>query len=399
MNETTRSILHIDLDAFFCAVEEQHNPDLRGKAFAVGGRPDQRGVVASCSYPARLYGLRSAMPMAQALRLCPDLIIVSHSRGRYSEVSKKVMTSLRQVTPLVEPISIDEAFLDVSGYPDDGETIARRLQSQINQQFKLPVSIGVATNKLVAKIANNIGKGRVKTGRPPNAITVIPAGEEAAFLAPLPTRELWGVGPKTAESLAKRGIHTIGDIAACSVEQLNQRLGKHGADLWRRAQGIDTRPVETEHEAKSLSHETTFAQDVQDEQVLKRTLRRLSDGVGRRLRKRDLQVTTIKIKLRWSDFTTLTRQTTLDAATDQDDVIYQAAANLLEAHWPSGRPVRLIGVGVSGFDHSGQQLGLWDSDDVQSKRRLLSTLDEVKDRFGDSAIQRASDLTTRRYEE
>jgi nucleotidyltransferase/DNA polymerase involved in DNA repair len=208
-----RKILHLDLDAFFCAVEEQRDPTLRGKAFAVGGRPDARGVVASCSYPARKFGVRSAMPMIQAKRLCPELIIVSWNHGDYRAVSKKVMALLHDLTPLVEPLSIDEAFLDVSDIPGDPEAIARRVQSGIRADLDLPSSLGVATNKLVAKIANNIGKSSAKTESYPNAITVVAPGQEAAFLAPLPTRELWGVGPKTAERLTRLGLKTIGDIA------------------------------------------------------------------------------------------------------------------------------------------------------------------------------------------
>jgi len=391
---TVRKILHLDLDAFFCAVEEQHDPSLHGKAFAVGGRPDERGVVASCSYAARKFGVRSAMPMATAIRLCPDLIIVSHSRGVYSEVSHMVMRKLEDLTPLVEQISIDEAFLDVTMLPDTAETIARRLQAIIRDELGLPNSLGVASNKLVAKIANNIGKASARkrgVDGPPNAITVIPPGTEATFLAPLSVGELWGVGPKTAEKLEQLGMKTIGDIAAWPEADLIRRFGKGGAYLARHAKGVDERPVETERETKSISHETTFAKDVNDEAVLKRTLRGLADSVGRRLRKYGLRGITVQVKLRWADFTTLTRQVTLAHPTDLDNEIYAAAEELFETNW-RGQRVRLIGVGVSGFDEEGRQLGLWDAPKVKEDRRLQSVIDSLRDRFGEDAIHRASAL-------
>jgi DNA polymerase IV len=395
-----RKILHLDLDAFFCAVEEQHQPHLKGKPFAVGGQPDQRGVVASCSYAARVYGVRSAMPMAQAVRQCPDLIIVAHRRGAYGDMSHKVMAVLRDLTPLVEPISIDEAFLDVTMLPDSTDSIARRLQARINADLDLPCSLGVATNKLVAKIANNVGKAAARGDTPPNAIKVIPPGHEAAFLAPLPVQELWGVGPKTAEQLARLGIRTIGDLARWPADDLAARFGKHGADLAQRAQGLDTRPVETEHETKSISKEVTFSRDENNGDRLRTTLRELCDGVGRQVRQAELAGRTITLKLRWSDFATLTRQTTLGHTTDQDAEIYAAALALFRAHWPVGRAVRLIGVGISGFETPHRQLGLWDDpDEIAEQQRLQSTLDDLRERFGDGAIQRGNRLRRKRGDE
>src|SRR5690606_6228694 len=257
-----RTILHLDLDAFFCAVEEQRNPALRGKPFAVGGRPDSRGVVSSCSYPARRFGIHSAMPMARAIRLCPDLIIIEPHFGEYRRASREVMARLGALTPLVEQISIDDAFLAVTGLPGTPPAIAQGLQATIRDELGLPCSFGVATNKLVAKIANNVGKASAKGDGPPNAIHVVPPGEEAAFLAPLPIEELWGVGPKTAARLRQLGVQTIGDLARWPERELARMFGKHGADLARRARGIDERPVETEHETKSVSKEITFARDV-----------------------------------------------------------------------------------------------------------------------------------------
>jgi DNA polymerase-4 len=388
----TRKILHLDLDAFFCAVEEGRNPSLRGKPFAVGGRPDQRGVVSSCSYAARRFGVHSAMPMSQAVRLCPGLIVVPPTFSAYRQASGQVMTLLNDLTPFVQQISIDEAFLDVTMLPGEGETLARHLQAAIRDQLGLPSSLGVATNKLVAKIANNIGKSGAKRDAPPYAITVVPPGQEAAFLAPLPVRELWGVGPKTAESLARLGIVTIGDIARWPEDDLKRRYGKNGADLASRARGIDDSPVEPETETKSVSKETTFTRDVRDADVLHRTIRQLSDGVGRQLRKEGLSGRTIKIKLRWADFTTLTRQVTLNAPTQHDAEICAAAIALFDKTWVKGRAVRLIGVGVSGFDEGSHQLGLWDAPPPEQDNRLESALDKLRDRFGEGIIRRGSDL-------
>jgi len=331
-----RKILHLDLDAFFCAVEELQDPNLRGLAFAVGGKPDQRGVVSSCSYAARRFGVRSALPMSQAMRMCPNLVIRPPQFKAYREASEQVMTRLNNLTPFVEQISIDEAFLDVTMLPDSAEIIARRLQAQINRELGLPCSLGVASNKLVAKIANNIGKDRAGKDAPPNAIMVIVPGTEAEFLAPLATRELWGVGPKTAEQLTKLGIKTIGDIARYPENKLIRQFGKHGEELARHSKGIDTRLVETESETKSVSKETTFTEDLRDAEILKRTLRGLSDGVGRQLRKNGLSGTTVKIKLRWSDFTTLTRQITLPHPTQHDNEIYEAALELFSRTWSKG---------------------------------------------------------------
>jgi DNA polymerase-4 len=391
-----RTILHLDLDAFFCAVEEQRDASLHGLPFAVGGRPDQRGVVASCSYAARKFGVHSAMPMSRALALCPDLVIVPHRHKDYGAVSRKVMAYLHTVTPQVEQISIDEAFLDVTGLRLGGRKLAQQLQTRLNSELALPCSLGVATNKLVAKIANNVGKveASAQTDGPPNAIKVVPPGEEAAFLAPLPIRELWGVGPKTAEKLHRIGVQTIGELAQQPEATLVRMFGKTGADLAQRSKGIDTRPVETEQVTKSISSEITFARDVRDEGTLRRTLRRLSDQVAFRTRRADLSGRTVSIKLRWSDFTTVTRQVTLPHPVNQDSEVYASALALFERYWVRGRPVRLIGVAISGFDAPLRQLSLWEAAprEQQHDLRLQSTLDALKNRFGESVIKRGSTL-------
>ncbi len=392
-----RKILHLDLDAFFCSVEENLNPELRGKPFAVGGRPDERGVVSSCSYAARQFGVRSAMPTARALRLCPDLILIPARHGVYSQVSEQVMAHLHRLTSRVEQVSIDEAFLDLSDHPESGETLARRLQAAIQADPGLPCSLGVATNKLLAKIANDVGKAsrrREMTG-PPNAITVVPPGQEAAFLAPLPVEALWGVGPKTAERLNSLRIYTIGDLARCPPSDLERRFGKAGAEMALHARGIDDRPVITFHETKSISQEVTFARDVDDEFYLRSTLLRLSERVGQRLRQSNLAGATVKIKLRWPDFTTLTRQVTQEPPVNLDNEIFEAAWALFQANWRPGQKVRLIGVGVSGLQQPVRQLRLWEPESDKD-RRLQSAIDELRQRFGDSVVQRGRGASRKR---
>jgi len=386
-----RKILHLDLDAFFCAVEELYNPELRGKPFAVGGRPEGRGVVASCSYPARALGVHSAMPMAQALRLCPELLVVSHGHGGYSQASREVMARVRALTPLVQQISIDEAFLDVSDLPDAPEALARALQARISDELGLPCSLGGATNKLVAKIANTVGKSRAGKRDYPRAVTIVPPGQEAAFLAPLPVRELWGVGVKTEEKLRALGLQTIGDIVAYPEKELVRRFGQHGYDLARRARGVDHRPVEPSRgPAKSISKETTFARDVTDARALHATLRRLAEGVARSMRRKGYTGRTVKLKLRLSDFTTLTRQMTLTRPTDDERHIAQAALTLFERLWQPGQSVRLLGVGVTNLQKGLVQLGLWEEKDDRF-RNLQVAMDALREKYGRDVIHRGVD--------
>ncbi len=379
-------ILHLDLDAFFCAVEETRDPGLRGKAFAVGGKPDERGVVASCSYPARQFGVRSAMPMARALRLCPNLLIISSRHAVYGEVSKQVMDRLRELTPSIEQISIDEAFLDISGLADSPENIARKLQTGIRDELGLPCSIGIASNKLVAKIATEVGKKAGKGAGPPFGLTIVPIGEEAAFLAPLPAEMLWGVGPKTSARLTDLGIRTIGDIAKWPENDMVRLFGENGRDLARHARGQDDRQIVTTHETKSISQETTFSRDVRDDKVLEKTLREHSAQVGRKLRELNLAGSTIKLKIRWPDFTTLTRQVTLEHSTDQDGEIEKFALGLMKAVRKPGQAVRLIGVGVSGLGSPIRQLALWDAGSEKS-RRLQEAVDQLREKYGDKVIR------------
>jgi DNA polymerase-4 len=382
-----RKIIHLDLDAFFCAVEELRDPSLVGRPFAVGGKPDERGVVASCSYAARRFGVRSAMPMSRALRLCPQLKIISSRHGEYGRISTQVMERLARLTPLVEQISIDEAFLDISDMPEDPALTARQLQAQIRLELGLPCSIGVAGNKLVAKIATDFGKAASRSDAPPNAITVVPPGEEAEFLAPLPADRLWGVGPKTAARLEELGVLTIGDLARFPEAELKRIFGKNGADLSLHARGIDDRPVITTHEIKSISQETTFSKDVRSEDVLLRTLAALSESVARRLRQDGLACSTVKIKVRWQDFTTLTRQTTLSQPSDQDSQIIAAAVMLFSKVWEKGKPVRLLGVGAGSLCPAARQLSLWDQDS-ERERRLHEAIDSIQAKYGNNLLHR-----------
>ncbi len=386
-----RKILHIDLDAFFCSVEENTDPSLRGKPFAVGGRPDERGVVASCSYAARMRGVHSAMAMAKAIKLCPDLIILSSRHSDYGNISKQIMEYLKTLTPLLEQVSIDEAFLDLSDLPESGEILAGTIQQYILKHYNLPCSIGVATNKLVAKIATDFGKSSKHSIMAPCAIKVIPPGNEAEFLAPLPTKALWGIGPKTAERLAGHGIHTIGDITRWSKEERTKHLGKFGEELVKRALGIDDSPIHTSHKVKSVSNETTFARDITDEQILYETLHKLSESVGHRLRKKNLAGSTVKLKLRWHDFSTLTRQATFLNPTNDDREIYTAVKDLFNKVWHKGKLVRLLGVGVTQFSKPPSQLSLWDTQNKKDTK-LLTAVDHLRERYGRNTIIRGSDL-------
>jgi DNA polymerase-4 len=380
-------ILHLDLDAFFCAVEEKFDPSLKGKPFATGGSPEGRGVVSSCSYAARQFGIHSAMPMKLALRKYPELIIVRGHYKDYSKESRKVMDIIRNLTPLVEQISIDEAFLDVTDLPESPQRIASDLQMKIYSELDLPCSIGAAANKLVAKIANNIGKKQKRGKFAPMAITVIESGKEQEFLAPLPVEEMWGIGPKSAAEFNEIGIITIGDILKFPREQLLKSFGSFADDLVRRAQGIDNRPVAEYEGVKTVSNEITFFQDKNDKVELLATLRQLSEKIGLRLRKKRLCGKTVKIKIRWPDFQTHTHQITLSQPTNQDSVIYEAAVRLFNDSWSQGKKVRLIGVGVSQLEDEYYQLELFNRS-FQKEKELLKAMDELHEKFGEKSVQK-----------
>jgi len=386
----SRKILHIDLDAFFCAVEEQLDPGLQGKAFAVGGKPQERGVVASCSYPARKFGIRSAMPMARAVRLYPALVIISGHHREYIKASKRVMERLLDLTTRVEQISIDEAYLDLTDINESAEVLAERLQSTIRREIGLPCSLGIATNKLVAKVATDIGKAAAHSEGPPNAIQFVPPGKEAEFLAPLPVDSLPGVGPKTAAILEDAEIYTMSDLAKQSEESLVSQFGKFGRYLYRGSRGIDDSPVVTSHETKSISREITFPKDLNDFESLRDTLQELSESVAIRLQREHLGGTTVKIKLRWADFSTLTRQITLGHPCNHAGEIYEVALWLFQHTWSPGNAVRLLGVGVAGLVPPYRQLSLWGDQQeikrIEREKRLQTALDLLHQRFGDQIL-------------
>jgi nucleotidyltransferase/DNA polymerase involved in DNA repair len=383
-----RAILHVDMDAFYASIEQRDRPELAGRPVVVGADPKGgrgRGVVSAASYEARRFGIRSAMPISQAFRLCPQAAFQPVDMEKYGRVSDEVMAILHRFTDLVEPLSIDEAFLDVTGSRavfGDGEVIARKIKDAIRSETRLTASVGVAPNKLIAKIASDMRK--------PDGLVVVAPGSEAPFLAPLPITRLWGVGPKTEERLARAGIHTIGDLAAADPATLERRVGVHGHDLIQLARGIDERPVEGgPMDPKSLGQEHTFDHDVADVARLRRTLLALADNVGRRLRAHGLKGRTVTLKYRDERFVTVTRAETLDEATDSGAVVFRTAWRQFEdVH--ARRSVRLLGIYVSGFAVDAQ-LQLFAPSAPPPIDRLQ---DAVVERFGDGAVTRASLLGT-----
>ncbi len=375
-----RTILHVDLDAFFAAVEQRDHPELRGKPVIVGGVPPGRGVVSAASYEARAYGVHSAMSVTEAFRRCPHGVFLPVDGRRYQQASRDVMAILRRFTPQVEPISIDEAFLDVTGSRPlfgEGPAIAAAIKSAVRDDVGLTASVGVATTKLVAKIASDLRK--------PDGLVVVPAGEEAAFLAPLPISRLWGVGQKTATVLEEYGVKTIGDLAALSPDLLVRRFGKHGASLGTRALGMDDDPVHEGDPAKSVGHETTFDTDSSDPEVIERTLLALSEGVAGRLRSASVRASTITVKIRDSSFKTITRQRTLAEPTDLTEPIYRTALELTRPQ-VRGIRVRLLGVSASNLGER-EQLELFAGDDPR-RRKVVEAADAVRRRYGSRAVTR-----------
>ncbi len=382
------TILHVDLDAFFAAVEQRDRPELRGRPVIVGGGgPTDRGVVSAASYEARAFGVRSAMPLRTAGALCPDGVFLPVDGRKYAAVSRQVMAILRRFTPLVEPISIDEAFLDVAGTEalfGDATAVAGAIRRAIADELLLTASVGVAATKLVAKIASDLRK--------PDGLVVVPPGEEADFLAPLPIWRLWGVGPKTRLALEEHGVRTIGDLAALDPAALVRRFGRHGADLTERARGIDRSPVGDGMEAKSVSHEHTFTVDTRDPEELERTLLALSEGVAGRLRAAGLRAATVSVKVRDSHFETVTRQRTLDEPTDLTQVIWQTAMALAVPEM-RGKTIRLLGVAAANLG-AREQLALFEPIDARQRRAVEAT-DLIRRRFGARAITRARLLDSR----
>lgn len=376
-------ILHVDMDAFYAAVEVLDDPSLKGKPIIVGA-PEGRSVVSSASYEARRFGVRSAMPVVQALRLCPTAIVVVPHFDRYLALSARVMEIFREFTPLVEPLSIDEAFLDVRGagrlWGSPGQ-IARLLRQRVLDETGLTCSIGVAATKHVAKMASTISK--------PDGLLIVPEAATAAFLGPRSVRALWGVGPKASESLESRGIRTVADILETPRDVLDRALGPAMGDrVWHLARGIDAREVDTTRVEKSIGHEETFHDDIADSSILRSEFRRLADRVGARLRSGGWEARTIAVKIRFADFTTISRSQSLPEPTAVSQRIGDAALELFDAV-DRLQPVRLVGVRAEKLRPSGSAaLALWDDD--EDWRRLEGALDDATARFGRVVVTRAT---------
>ena len=383
-----RAILHVDMDAFFASVEQRDQPELRGKPLLVGGT-GSRGVVSAASYEARRFGCRSAQPMALARRLCPHAAVVRASHGKYREISHQILSILGDFSPLVEPISIDEAFVDVTGAdrllgppPQIASAVKRRVRAELD----LTASVGVATNKFLAKLASDLEK--------PDGLTVIGPDDLDRVLPPLPVARLWGAGPKAVERLAMLGIRTFGDVRRAGEAWLREHFGESGEHFNRLAWGLDDRPVTPDHEAKSIGHETTFGEDLADPESVRAVLLELIEQVGERLRRHARQARTVHVKIRFGDFQTITRAQTLRVPTDLTVDLWHAARELFD-RWAAKhfQPVRLIGTSVSGLGEPGQaQPALFEHPTERKQRKLDATVDAIRAKLGRQAIWRGGRL-------
>lgn len=385
-------ILHIDMDAFYASVEERDRPELVGKPVIVGGTPEGRGVVAAANYEVRRYGVHSAMPAATAKRLCPHAVVLRPRMSYYAEISEQIRAIFGRYTPLVEPLSLDEAFLDVAGteklFGPPAE-LGQRIKREIQDELQLPASVGVAPNKFLAKIASDLDK--------PDGFVVVETGREQAFLDPLPISRLWGVGRATGGELQKLGVQTIGQLRQLSAKLLSEQFGKHGEHLWKLAHGIDDRRVVPDREAKSISHETTFETDIADMETLRAWLLHLTEQVAARLRRHGLRGTTVQIKVRYADFHTITRAHSLRQSTNVTNEIWNAASQLLTDRLPNRMlRIRLLGVDVSGFGTGERrQQSLFGQSEADDLRRLDESVDRIRERFGREGLSRGSELGLR----
>ncbi|RNC29665.1 MAG: DNA polymerase IV [Candidatus Dichloromethanomonas elyunquensis] len=381
MNQSERKlqIIHVDMDAFYAAIEQRDNPDLSGKPVVVGGRPNSRGVVSTCSYEARKFGIRSAMPLTEARRRCPQAVFLPVNMPKYTQVSSQIHLIFKDYTPLIESISLDEAFLDVSDSTrlfGSAQKIALEIKERIKRDLDLTASVGLAPNKFLAKIASDIQK--------PNGLVMLTEERIQDFLDPLPVERIWGVGARTAEKLHNLHVRTIQELKRLDEPSLRSHFGIAGTRLFFLARGIDNRPVETDREAKSIGRETTFREDLSDYEVLQAFLLNLSADVGRRLRKESLKAKTVTIKVRFADFHTLSRSKTLDTYINLDQDIYLEAKHLLlELHL--SQPVRLIGVSVHNFVPEEFQNSLFEPAESE-KEKLAKTIDAIKERYGEKSI-------------
>jgi DNA polymerase IV len=380
-----RTILHVDMDAFYASVEQRDDPALRGKAVIVGG-PSRRGVVLAASYEVRPFGVHSAMPMAEALRRAPTAIVVAPRHDRYAQVSDGAFDIFRRYTPLVQALSLDEAFLDVTASRalfGDGESIARAIKADVSRELGVTASAGVAPCKFAAKVASDLKK--------PDGLVVVRAGEVAEFLAPLPVERMWGVGPKTAPRMRARGFATIGDLARASAAELRGELGSWGEHVARLARGEDDRDVEPGVPAQSVGAEQTYEEDLVGVEAVAHTLLTHSGRVARRLIRSGLEARSVAVKVKYSDFTIRTRRMTLPEAVQDTDAIHRAALELLARMPLDRRCVRLTGVSVSGLAQALTTLSLFPDEHVEKGRRLEAVTAQIAERYGESeALTRAS---------
>jgi DNA polymerase-4 len=391
-SRSPRYIVHVDMDAFYASIEQRDDPSLREKPVIIGSPPDRRGVVSTASYEAREFGVHSAMPSRTAGKLCPHGVFLSGNMSKYSDVSGQVMTILRSYTPLVEPISIDEAFLDITSAVKSwiaAEKLGHALKAQIQNELSLTASVGLACNKFLAKLASDMDK--------PNGLTVVPADprEILTFLAPLPVSRIWGVGKVAQARLKRFGIETVSDAQRHDQSNLQRWLGNaFGEHLWRLCRGLDDRPLVTEHEAKSISNEHTFIEDCDDPAVVRQVLIRLTEQVGRRLRQSEKVASTGQIKLRFDDFNTITRQRSLRHPTATDHEILGCSLTLFDAQ-NIHRPIRLVGFGVAGLSgpesESPTQPELFEMPEEQNQKKhesLDRAVDRIREKFGKDALKR-----------
>ena len=390
-----KTVFHLDMDAFFVSVEELFDPSLKGKPVVVGGKANERGVVSAASYAARKFGVHSAMPLRTAYKLCPQAIFVEGHMDRYREYSGRVHEVLTRFTPLISMASIDEAYLDMSGTErlhGPPWKAAHLLHDAIGRATGLNCSIGLACSRLVAKVSSDQAK--------PNGILWIIPGQEANFLAPLEIRKIPGIGKVTEANLHKLGVRKVGDMAGLDEDFLRTRFGAWGLAMAGKARGLDSggwfdTEIGEHGDPKSVSHEHTFSQDTADPDLLESTLAHLSEKVARRLREHSLYTRTVQLKMRFSDFTTITRAHTLPAATQLDIELIEAARKLFRANWKPGTPIRLIGVQTSSFEKEEAQPNLLEDDRQVRWKGALLAADRLRDRFGESAVSLATGMRGR----
>ncbi len=382
-------ILHIDMDAFYASVEERDQPELKGNPVVVGGSPGKRGVIAAANYIARTFGIHSAMPSATARRLCPHAIFLPSRLDHYARVSKQIHGIFERFTPLVEPLSLDEAFLDVSGSEailGPPARIGHQIKDTIAEEVSLIASVGVAPNKFLAKIASDLDK--------PDGFVLVEPDHVQAFLDPLPVKRLWGVGRCASMVFDRLGVRTIGQLRRLRVEVLFDHFGSQGEHFWKLARGVDDRRVVPDREAKSISHETTFASDIDDLEVLRAWLLELTEQVARRLRRHKLRGRTVQLKVRFADFRTITRSQKLPEPSNVTDELWKAADRMFVSRIPDGRqPIRLLGMGITDLDNTEvRQAQLFDADSRERHKKIDEVGDMISERFGRQALRRGSSL-------